>query len=135
MAIPANSFRPVNPYGQLVAKELQRLGGQVSVITRSNIARGSLSEGSFGSVSDPGKDQQAFARVGQPTSVAHIFLGTIELLDISVPDAPVAYQDLTPCYVFPLPPTPDPNPGDYILGRFAGQMVIGGVGMDLIAYC
>jgi hypothetical protein len=40
-----------------------------------------------------------------------------------------------PGYIFPLPPTPDPNPGDYILGRFAGQMLIGGVQMDLIAYC
>ena len=135
MAIPANSFRPVNAYGQLVARELQRLGGQVSVITRNNIARGGLVEGTFGAVFDPGKDQQAFAVAGQQTSVPHIFNGTVEILDTSIPDAPIKYQDLTPCYLFPLPPTPDPNAGDYILGRFAGQMVIGGVQMDLIAYC
>jgi hypothetical protein len=139
MATPVNTFRPVNPFGQLVAKELRRLGVQVAIASRNNIARGSLYEWSSGAVFDPGKDQQGFALVTGSTTVPHIFTGTVELLDTSAPDAAPAYTEMTQCYIFPLPPTPDPQNADfgnyYILGRFAGQLLIAGVQMDLMAYC
>jgi hypothetical protein len=135
MAAPVQQFQPVNAYGQIVAGELMRAAGEITRANRRTLVSGTIQEGSFGSLYAPERDRQYFAVCGAATSVPHVFNGTMEFLDTSTVQQAPAYQNLEACYVFPLPPTPDPNSGDQILGRYAGQLIVDGVERALIAYC
>lgn len=135
MAVPVNQFRPVNAFGQLCLSELDRLAEQAARGQRRTVASGIMQEGSYGGLFAPERDREVFAVVGNSTAVAHVFQGTLETLDTHATDTVPTYQLIGPCYIFPLPPTPDPNNGDQIMGRYAGQMIIGGEERALIAYC
>lgn len=130
-----DGFRPVNPLGQVVARQLNRAAAQAAMSQRRYMVSGSMYEGVFGQILAPERDREAFCVITGATSVAHVFAGTFQFLDTSIADTQIGYVTLDECYVFPLPPTPDPNTGDYIMGRYAGEMTIGGITRSVIAYC
>jgi len=135
MSQPVSQSQPINSSGQIVAHQLKRAAQQASVATRRTSTWGDTIDTVNGWLFGPHPDRTYIAVVEAATSVPHVFQGTIEYLDTSQHDAPIKFQTRTACFVFPLAPTPDPNPGDFIQGKYVGEMTIAGLAAPVIAYC